>query len=683
MQISRNAFCVIALAGLSLPAFATVKISTLGPSPKSPQPLGTNTTWLATGTDTNTNSSCAANLSCLLTFQFSVTDPVGNLSALYQFNAGTFSSGTWTSTPWKWTPTTMEGTYQITVVAKDWTTGETATKTSSFQATSLVSGSQPAATPTANPLVFLFSAPSCPTGSSMQVVFQQQSQATPATTTPAIPCHPPSSMNFELAGMYANTPYAAHSQTITGKKTTNGPIVTFTTGTLPSSIPFPPFTVIIPAGSKTDTTDSMILWNLVLFGIGTTYPDVATDLQGNIMWYYYTDASGHYNLLTRPLAGGHMLTIQNAGAWSTTNYQQTLREIDVAGNVIRETNTGIVQQQLLALGATDAMPCNLVKSPAPVGTGCLNAFHHDAIQSLPNGQTAALVSVEKIFPPGTQGDKSGLPVDILGDMILVLDTNWNVVWYFDTFQHDSGPPQLSITRPSVLPATCVVNQQGCPPIFLLGPGISPVAYDWLHANSLYYWPQDQDIVWSSKDQDWVMKVDYRNGTGTANILWRLGKSGDFVINNVFNDPWPWFSSQHDVGIENGGTGPWTIFDNGDTRVTVLGSSHCLPYDCDSRGIALLVNESTMMATPTLSVDLGVYSSAGGSAQLLAPGAGLPGEGDFFFYPPVVFQNLTDYSYAMELPSSPATGAPPKDLNIQGASGYRSWRLANLYYPPTT
>ena len=56
----------------------------------------------------------------------------------------------------------------------------------------------------------------------------------------------------------------------------------------------------------------------------------------------------------------------------------------------------------------------------------------------PNGFTAALIDVEKIFPPGTQGDTSGLPVDIIGDMILVMNTNWQVVWYWDSFDPGSG-----------------------------------------------------------------------------------------------------------------------------------------------------------------------------------------------------------------------------------------------------
>ena len=648
-------------------------------------------TWEATGTDTNTTGP--------LTFQFTVTDSEGNVDTLYQYNAGTLKSGIWTSTPYNWTATGIEGMYTLQVIAKDWSSGESATKTISFQINPLAT-TKPAMAGTGNPLVWYFNVPPCATGSMMQVIFQDQAKAHAPTTTYTQPCNSAHTLTFELAGMYPSTAYYVHSQTVTGSKMVNGPILSFTTGALPTNIPFPPFTIGTKANSTTDTTDSMILWNLVLFGVGTTYPDVATDLSGKVLWYYYTNGSEHYNLLTRPLPNGRMLTIQNSAAWAPTSYQQVLREIDLAGNVKRETNTGIVQQQLLALGATDAQPCNLVPSPAQVGVGCLNAFHHDAIQSLPNGYTAALTSVEKITPPGTQGDTSGLPVDVLGDIIIVLDQNWNVSWYFDSFQHDGGPPQLSLNRPSVLPNTCVANQQGCPPIFLLGPGIAPKAQDWLHGNSMYYWPQNQGILWSSKNQDWVMLINYANGTGNADILWRLGLAGDFMFDNTFNDAWPWFSGQHEVGIENAGAGSMTLFDNGDTRVTAYTKSGCSttnvppnPYDCHSRGYALEFTPPTTPCTGTtvcgntgpfdLLTDLGVYSSAGGSAQLLEPGTGLAGEGDYYFYPPVVFMNLNDYSFAIEVSPTPNYGTPTENLNIEGASGYRSWRMTNLYNPPTT
>ncbi len=360
-------------------------------------------------------------------------------------------------------------------------------------------------------------------------------------------------------------------------------------------------------------------------GQSVAYPEVATDFSGQILWYYYSPTDE--DLFTRPLADG-ILIIEAGPAWNPGTQQfQMLRKIDWAGNIVKETNTGVIQQELLALGATDAQPCTAIPKPAAVGAACLDDFDHDFIETLPNGYSAVIADVEKIYPPGTQGDPSGLPVDIIGNMIIVLDSNWQVVWYFDSFEHAGGAPQLDINRAAVSGETCSVDQLGCPPVFLLGSGIAPLARDWLHGNSLYYWPSPQDgspkgdLIWSARHQDWVMRVDYQDGAGTGNIVWRMGQEGDWSINNVNGDPWPWFSHQHDAGIENNGY--LTLFDNGNTRISQLGGG-CGPNDCDSRGMVLQLDPANMQVTPVLSVDLGVYSTALGSAQLL-------GDNNYFFW----------------------------------------------------
>ena len=643
----------VALA-FACPAFGAVQIVSMKASPQSPQPIGARITWTVTATDGGPGP---------LTFQFNAGPPSQALSLVKDFNAGTLSNGTWTAQPFVWAPAGPEGTYQIQVVVKDFTTGETDSKTARFVITPLVSGSRPVAAATANPLVALFSSPACPAGSSMRVAFRPDSAGSPVTNTSWVSCHAAATMTFEVAGMYPSTTYAMHAQTRTSGALANGPSVKFTTGPLPPHIPFPTFTVTVPGGPQTDTAQPLILWGLSQLGMETSWRDVATDLAGNIMWFYKTP-SQYPDLLTRPLAGGGMLTIQDGAAWDpATQNGQLLRQIDLAGNIVRETNTGVIQQQLLALGAVDGGPCSAIPSPAPVGSACLGGFHHEATP-LPNGGVALLADIEEIFPPGTQGDASGLPVDIVGDMIIVLDAGWQVAWYFDAFQHANGRPQLDITRPAVLGETCVANEAGCPPILLLSSGIAPYAKDWLHANSLYYWQQTGDFIWSAKDQDWVMKVDYGKGSGTGNILWRMGLGGDFDINNTGLDPWPWFSHQHDVSlISNGGT--MLLFDNGDTRIALppigLGPTGCMPNDCDSRGMALEFNEATMTAAPLLSLDLGIYSPADGSAQLLS-------NGNYFFDAPLVLTVNSVDNYAIE----------DGGVTVQGPEGYRGWRMASLY-----
>jgi arylsulfate sulfotransferase len=663
-------FLIVILGVLCIPAHATVQIVSLTPSLTSPQPIGTPITWTATATDTNPGP---------LTFQFNVAAPRQNLVTVRDFNAGVPNAGTWTSNPFVWVPTGVEGTYQIELIIKDFASGETASSTVTFSVSALVTGSTPVVVPTTNALVALFSSPSCAQGSTMRVAFQQKSKKTPASYTNWVKCHP-GSMNFEIAGMYANASYYMEAQTNTAGKISNGTAATFTTGQFPSNLPVPVFQLMVPGGPDTDSTDSVLLHSLTALGAQSPYPSVATDLVGHITWYYY-DSSHPSSMITRSLTGGDMLMIQDGYAWTpATTHGQFLREIDLAGNIVKETNTGIIQQQLLAMGATDAGPCNIFPSPPPVGSACLGSFHHDAIR-LPNGYTAVIGDVEKIFPAGTQGDTSGLPVDVIGDIVVVLNANWRVVWYFDAFEHAGGAPELDINRPAVLGETCVSGQTGCPPVLLLGTGIAPTATDWLHANSLYYNAQDGSILWSLRHQDWVVKIDYGNGQGSGNILWRLGPCGDFTFNNINNDPWPWFSHQHDAGIETNGI--FTVFDNANTQASptsgVGSSTGCMLGlgASNSRGMALSIDEDSMQVTPVFSQDLGVFSTALGSAQLLP-------NGDYFFLPGIVLINLNSFdSYSIEYYPTAGTTSGTQVLNLAGPEAYRTWQMPNLYTPPAT
>ncbi len=81
--------------------------------------------------------------------------------------------------------------------------------------------------------------------------------------------------------------------------------------------------------------------------------------------------------------------------------QQILREFDLVGNTVHETNAARAAEQLVNLGMR------------PV-----SAFHHDA-RRLPDGTILALAATERILTD-VQGPG---PVDVLGDMILVLDSN--------------------------------------------------------------------------------------------------------------------------------------------------------------------------------------------------------------------------------------------------------------------
>ena len=662
------------------PLHATVTIQSLSPSAKSPQSLGTAITWTAKATDTKSND---------LTFQFNVTSPSGTLTMVKDFNIGTLATGTWTSQPFVWATIAGEGTYTIEVIAKDFVSGETATKTQKFQLNTRVSGGVARVGKSGNALVALFSSPSCATGSTMRVAFYTGS-ASPNYTTWAS-CNPPVSMNFYVAGMLPSTTYSMYSQTQTGGKITNGTTLTFTTGALPSRLPsgfFPTFTVNTAAPAN--DPNPMMLWAFTKLIV-----PVATDLNGHINWYY---GNGQGTLLTRPIGGGTMLTIQNGTSWDSSNTtQQMLREIDLAGNTVRETNTGIIANQLVAMGVKDATPCGQITKPLVVGDACLNDFHHDAIRYVIGGQqyTAFMAHVEKLFAPGTQGSTGPSNVDVLSEMIIVLNSSWQVVWHYSTFD------QLDINRAAPLGETCTPSSSDCPTNLFLGTS----ANDWTHANTVDYVaastsqnPDAGDFLISMRNQDLVLRINYNQGAGSCApppaascIGWYMGPPDDltvppnsFTFANISNDQWPWFSHQHDVTYVNSGqkitvngmTLPMlTVFDNGNTRFSSgsLGlGSNCGPNDCNSRGMALMVDESTMTVTPVLLQDLGVKTTALG-------GAGLLSNGNYFFATGI---NTAVPAEGIEIAPTPGGTTGPVVANVQGSSySYRGWQMPNLYTPP--
>jgi len=401
---------------------------------------------------------------------------------------------------------------------------------------------------------------------------------------------------------------------------------------------------------------------LLLSNITPSFP-YAVDLSGAPVWYYKDpDPSSNQPLLTKPVAGGNMLMITNGpnSIGGTVGAAQVLRETDLAGNVIRETNTSRMSEQVSALSGVPSS-CQLGSTLCLVG-----ALSHEAVR-LSNGHTLVLGSEEKIFTDGTQGSSAANPVDVIGNIILDLDTDWQVAWYWRSFDH------LNANRAAVLGERCIPGLFGCVPLFLT----TGIANDWLHGNTLYK-AADGSILFSMRHQDWVVKIDYKNGAGTGNVLWTLGLGGDFHINST--DPYPWFSHQHDVGFELGGTTILSLEDNGNTRVQPppvgLGSGN-------SRGYVLSIDQTNMTATPLLLADMGVYSLAFGSAHLLS-------NGDYHFEQGLLGLGLSNEGGLLALAiHNQATEVAP--TSIQGTLGfqfqkrgdftYRAVRMTDLYSLP--
>jgi arylsulfate sulfotransferase len=299
-----------------------------------------------------------------------------------------------------------------------------------------------------------------------------------------------------------------------------------------------------------------------------------------------------------------------------------VREIDLAGNINRQFTVNDLNQWLSAAGY------NLT----------VFSLNHD-ILPLPNGHLLLLGSDNQTFTdlPGYPGE-----TQVAGNDVVDLDPNNKPVWVWKAFDH------LDVNRhPMNFP-------------------------DWTHANTLVYSPDDGNLLLSLRHQHWVIKIDYENGTGNGNVLWRLGYQGDFTLDS--GEPANWFYAQHDTTIVSpNSTGDFLlgVFDNGDNRVLDSNGDICGSVGqpaCYSRPAIFEVHENEMTAHVVWSYST-VYSNWGGVAQQL------PNSNIFF-----------DLTAPADNPAgarvTEVTQQPNPQvvwqLDINGQNSYRTIHLPSLY-----
>ncbi len=584
---SLNAFLLTLVVGTS--CLASVNV-TLSPSVSSGAPVGTTVLWTAHATDT-------ANSNATFVYQFKLGPSGGALQVRRDF---------YVYNTFPWTPSNSEGTYDIQVIARNLRTGVTGTSTAVFDIASRVSGGTPVVSSTAHPLVAFYSMPACPAGRTARVRFKLPTDSAWQSTS-LKSCTGSSSLNFYVAGMRASTTYQLQHDVINGPLTTSGPVLSFKTGAIPVNLPIGPYSIAKPFASPNSTAYPVLLDSQI-----NNIP-YAIDASGSLVWYLRPPGVQVAYLL-RPVDGGTFLVLLNDGFTVATHL---VREYDLAGNIVSETNYAAISEQLTAHGA-DA----------------ITTLHHEAVR-LPNGWTALIGSVEKV------ADQGNGPVDVLGDQVIVVDGNFQLKWWWNEFDH------LDIRRKAILGETCAKGDAGCPTI--TNPNFN-VANDWTHTNGLTLSP-DGNMLVSSRHQDWVMKVRYQGGTGDGKLLYRLGAEGDFRTDASV--PNPWFSHQHNPQVTP--DGQLTLFDNGNTRVGTYGGN--------SRGQAWYLDLTNMVAHLVTNIDLGLFSMATGSAQLLS-------NGNFAFN--LGYVGTTTYNKEFT-----ASGVLESQQNSNQRS-YRSFRMRSLY-----
>lgn len=562
-------------------------------------PLGEVLQFSASGSDTS-NSGAA------FTYQFNVR-PTGTaaftvVKDFYKYN--TFA----------WAPMGHEGSYDVQVVARS-SSGATGAAIETISVTSRVQGGVPAVNATSNPLVALYSAPPCSSPKQVRVRFHAQGE-TVWQLTPMQTCNG-MSVNFYIAGMRAATKYTLQQDTFNGPFDTPGPQLTFTTGTVPGNINTGNPTVLQSAEAPTSTSYP--------FELRCWSPAYATDLEERVVWFLPENLGSGY--VARFVPGGTFLGIAD----DQRNDHKFFREYDLAGNVVRETNWSILNQEIDSWRSAHGLTPSNVR---------LSYFSHEGYR-MPNGDTLTIVSEERV---GNQGQGT---VDILGDIIVVLDPNFQLKWAWDAFDF------LPITRKALNNDTCTPGQGGCPgTLFNTQPNgqVYTIANDWTHANSVAP-TTDGNLVISLRHQAWAIKVAYANGTGNGRVIWTLGNGGNFALASGYS-PSEWFNYQHDVEFQSNGL--LSLFDNNN-----------LETPADSRGQAWSLNESSMIATPVVNDDLGVASYALGSAQLLSNGNYWFGAG---------FAHSATSTYSTEFTPSGAVAFH----DFSNGVNYRTFRLINMY-----
>jgi hypothetical protein len=573
---------------------------TLQPSAASPRPLGTPVQWTATASDTSSGT---------LWYRFR-TRYLGLATVRHKIDFGYQTVVDYgPKSAFTWATIAREGPYEIEVSVRNLVTGESTAASAVYVLTPLAADGVPVLTPTTNSLVYIYSGPACRGSVRLQLTSPEGKVA----NTPLEPCGDHGSLNVYVAGMRPNTTYTVQQSVVNGESTVVGPMLPLTTANLPIAPP----RIVAPA-TALDSPDIM------LHAIVSSNP-IATDLAGNIVWY----SPSSLTLLARPAPGGTFLGMNEDGTKDQS--QQTFVKFDLSGATLAETNAARVSEQLIAMGMH------------PV-----NSFHHEAIQ-LPDGKYLVMAGSERILTD-VQGPG---PVDVLGDTILVLDRNLQVVWAWDAFDHLDPHRQATLGETCNFPATVA-----CSNFYQ-----AAKANDWLHGNGLQLAP-DGNILYSIRHQDWVIKIDYQNGAGTGNVLWRMGVGGDFQINS--SDPYPWFSHQHDPNfLADGRT--LMVFDNGNTRISNNPGQN-------SRAQVFRVDEQNMTVTPVINSDLGVNSSALGTAEQLPDGT-FHFDAGFFVDPAAPTTRITQV-YHLD-----ASGVPVEPATRIYAQEYRNFRLTDLYTPP--
>lgn len=245
---------------------------------------------------------------------------------------------------------------------------------------------------------------------------------------------------------------------------------------------------------------------------------LALDEQGDVRWFYRS---------ANRTAGVHRLRNGNI-AFVTNDHR--LVEVDLLGNVKGDWYAAHRPQ-----GPGTSTPVDTL------------TIHH-SFEELPNGNflivSGELREIDNYYTSETDRDAPRKRQKVMGDQVVEFDRQGKVVWRWSAFDH------LDLMRLGFL----TINQYWVIRGF-------PDTLDWTHGNGVFHDERDDSVLFNSRQQSSVIKIERPSGR----IVWIFGEPGGWaerfkplLFQREGVSEWPWH--HHAPSITPRGT--LMVFNNG-------------------------------------------------------------------------------------------------------------------------
>jgi hypothetical protein len=245
---------------------------------------------------------------------------------------------------------------------------------------------------------------------------------------------------------------------------------------------------------------------------------LALDERGDVRWYY---RGAHRTADVHRLRNGNI-------AFVTTDHR--LVEVDLLGNIRGDWYAARRPQ-----GAGTSTPVDAL------------TMHH-SFEELPNGNflivSGELREIDGYYTSETDPAAPRQRQKVMGDQVIEFDRTGRVVWRWSAFDH------LDLNRLGFL----TINQYWVIRGF-------PDTRDWTHGNGVYHDPRDDSILFNSRQQSAVVKIERPSGR----VAWIFGEPGGWsakyqplLFRREGVTEWPWH--HHAPSLTRDGT--LLVFNNG-------------------------------------------------------------------------------------------------------------------------